>query len=88
MHLNICRQLFGPGPSRNWTLVVRLLLLLWLIGTDALAHGVADDDKTFIEQSTGMQLIPYIYLGAKHMVTGYDHLLFLFGVVAIDKSTA
>jgi len=52
-------------------LVVRLLLLLWLIGTDALAHGVADDDKTFIEQSTGMQLIPYIYLGDKHMVSGY-----------------
>ncbi len=57
------------------------LILLWLAGTDALAHGVAEDDKTFIERSTGMQLIPYIYLGAKHMVTGYDHLLFLFGVI-------
>ena len=28
-----------------------------------------------------MQILPYIYLGAKHMVTGYDHLLFLFGVI-------
>ena len=27
------------------------------------------------------QLVPFIYLGAKHMVTGYDHLLFLFGVI-------
>ena len=54
---------------------------MWLTGTDALAHGVAEDDKSFLEQSTGMQLIPYIYLGAKHMVTGYDHLLFLFGVI-------
>lgn len=28
-----------------------------------------------------MQLLPYMYLGAKHMVTGYDHLLFLCGVI-------
>ncbi|WP_348240661.1 HupE/UreJ family protein, partial [Salmonella enterica] len=30
---------------------------------------------------TGIQIIPFIYLGAKHMVTGYDHLLFLVGVI-------
>ncbi|TAM26555.1 MAG: HupE/UreJ family protein [Nevskiaceae bacterium] len=47
----------------------------------AAAHGVADDDGAFIETSQGMQLLPYLYLGAKHMVTGYDHLLFLFGVI-------
>mgnify|MGYP001605190392 CR=1 FL=1 len=47
----------------------------------AAAHGVADDDRAFIEASQGMQLLPYLYLGAKHMVTGYDHLLFLFGVI-------
>ena len=50
-------------------------------GGDALAHGVADDDKAFFEQSSGTQILPFIYLGAKHMVTGYDHLLFLFGVI-------
>lgn len=38
-------------------------------------------DQLFLEQSTGSQLIPFVYLGAKHMVTGYDHLLFLIGVV-------
>ena len=58
-----------------------VLLLLTLMATSAFAHGVAEDDKLFIEQSSGMQLIPFIYLGAKHMVTGYDHLLFLFGVI-------
>jgi hypothetical protein len=52
-----------------------------LISTGAYAHGVAGDDKAFIENSTGMQFVPFIYLGAKHMVTGYDHLLFLFGVI-------
>ena len=47
----------------------------------AWGHGVADGDKSFIEQSSGTQLIPFAYLGAKHMVTGYDHLLFLLGVI-------
>lgn len=62
-------------------LVLMTLLLLPLLVTSVFAHGVAEDDKSFIEQSSGMQLIPFIYLGAKHMVTGYDHLLFLFGVI-------
>lgn len=62
-------------------LVMLLLLFLTLATSEALAHGVSDDDKTFIVQNSGMQLLPFIYLGAKHMVTGYDHLLFLFGVI-------
>ncbi|WP_207796706.1 HupE/UreJ family protein [Sphingomonas oleivorans] len=48
---------------------------------EALAHGVAEGDKAFIQNNPGVNIIPYIYLGAKHMVTGYDHLLFLFGVI-------
>lgn len=47
----------------------------------AWGHGVAEGDKGFIEQAVGPQLIPFAYLGAKHMVTGYDHLLFLLGVI-------
>ena len=59
-----------------------LLGLLFLFAhTAAWSHGVAEGDKGFIEQSSGPQLIPFAYLGAKHMVTGYDHLLFLFGVI-------
>jgi hypothetical protein len=56
-------------------------LCLMLATTAALAHGVAGGDKAFIEQNVGPQLAVFVYLGAKHMVTGYDHLLFLFGVV-------
>ena len=44
-------------------------------------HGVAEGDKGYIEQTTGPQIGAFLYLGAKHMVTGYDHLLFLFGVI-------
>ena len=64
------------------TLVKAALLgLLLLVHTTAWSHGVAEGDKAFIEQSAGPQLIAFAYLGAKHMVTGYDHLLFLFGVI-------
>jgi hypothetical protein len=47
----------------------------------ALAHGVAGQDAAFLQTITGPAIGPFLYLGAKHMVTGYDHLLFLFGVV-------
>jgi hypothetical protein len=47
----------------------------------ALAHGVADRDALFLEQNPGRALIAFMYLGAKHMITGYDHLLYLAGVI-------
>lgn len=56
-------------------------VLLWMLAAAAQAHGVSESDKGFLQGSTGMQLLPYLYLGAKHMVTGYDHLLFLCGVI-------
>jgi HupE / UreJ protein len=56
-------------------------IALAMMAGDALAHGVAQGDKAYIQANPGINIIPYIYLGAKHMVTGYDHLLFLFGVI-------
>lgn len=47
----------------------------------AVAHGVAEGDKAFIVNNPGAHVVPFLYLGAKHMVTGYDHILFLVGVV-------
>ncbi|MGE0362908.1 MAG: HupE/UreJ family protein [Vicinamibacterales bacterium] len=44
----------------------------------AWAHGVSAADRAFMERGG---LMAFLYLGAKHMVTGYDHLLFLFGVI-------
>jgi hypothetical protein len=53
-----------------------------LVGTPvAWSHGVAGGDASYLESVTGLQLFPLMYLGAKHMVTGYDHLLFLAGVI-------
>ena len=45
------------------------------------AHGVAEDDAAFVAGNEGAAIGPFMYLGAKHMVTGYDHLLFLVGVL-------
>jgi len=47
----------------------------------AYAHGVTLGDQGYIQEISGVNIIPFMYLGAKHMVTGYDHLLFLFGVI-------
>jgi hypothetical protein len=51
-----------------------------IIAKSALAHGVDGKDASFLQQNVGASVIPFLYLGAKHMVTGYDHLLFLVGV--------
>lgn len=61
--------------------LLALAVLIACIGQALRAHGVDENDKAFIEGASGVNIIPYIYLGAKHMVTGYDHLLFLAGVI-------
>jgi hypothetical protein len=54
------------------------LALVCLVTPALEAHGVSAADRAFMEQGG---LLAFLYLGAKHMVTGYDHLLFLFGVI-------
>jgi len=62
-----------------WRWLLALLLVTVPMSGTVLAHGVSASDHDLITQ--GRQLAVFIYLGAKHMVTGYDHLLFLFGVI-------
>lgn len=57
------------------------IFLTLLTAGAAAAHAVAEGDKGYIQEISGIHILPFIYLGAKHMVTGYDHLLFLFGVI-------
>ncbi len=61
--------------------VIACSAALFASSSSAFAHGVTEGDKGFIQESSGVMLVPFSYLGAKHMVTGYDHLLFLFGVI-------
>lgn len=73
------RRIEGLRPSRLQTSL--LVTILLLCATSALAHDVAEGDKAFVQSIDGPAFLPLLYLGAKHMVTGYDHILFLIGVV-------
>ena len=67
----------------RWTVSVGVLgvLFFWWSAGAVAAHGVAQDDAAFFLANVGPAIGPYMYLGAKHMFTGYDHLLFLVGVL-------
>src|SRR4051812_19243965 len=51
------------------------------LASAAQAHNIGGTDAAFVAATRGPDPIPFLYLGAKHMVTGYDHLLFLTGVI-------
>jgi len=57
------------------------LLLLGLPAAGALAHDLSEANRAYVQGIDGPAPIPFLYLGAKHMVTGIDHILFLVGVV-------
>lgn len=63
-----------------WSAFAGLMLYFSLI-TVTHAHGIAEGDKGYIQEITGVHFLAFVYLGAKHMFTGYDHILFLFGVI-------
>lgn len=64
----------------RWVLACFASVKTLLVST-AVAHGVAEGDKGYIQEISGVHLLPFVYLGAKHMFTGYDHILFLLGVI-------
>jgi hypothetical protein len=71
----------APAVRQTATLILLLLAAIILSAAQALAHNVTPGDAGYIQEIWGVNIIPFIYLGAKHMVTGYDHILFLLGVV-------
>ena len=72
-----------PGCLGSWTLGVGGFVVLFLVLLSGVleAHGVSGKDAVFLQGLQGRAIGPLLYLGAKHMVTGYDHLLFLVGVI-------
>ena len=79
--INLITAMTARPRSRHVATLAIACLAVVLFPLEALAHGVAEGDKGYIQETDGVRLIPFAYLGAKHMVTGYDHLLFLFGVI-------
>jgi hypothetical protein len=69
-------------PIRSALSVAILLVIAGLsIPSSASAHNVSRRDASFVQSNEGAAIVPFMYLGAKHMVTGYDHLAFLVGVI-------
>ena len=67
---------------RRWTALTLTILTLYLLSVvEAFAHNVTEGDAGYIQEIWGVKIVPFMYLGAKHMITGYDHILFLLGVV-------
>ncbi|MCO4822543.1 MAG: HupE/UreJ family protein [Flavobacteriaceae bacterium] len=58
-----------------------ILIICCLISVSAYAHGVDEETQSFLSTNKGIAFGPFLYIGAKHMITGYDHLLFLVGVI-------
>lgn len=67
--------------KQNHTLLTTLLLFIPIA---IFAHGVSPTDQEMLRNGG---LLSYILVGAKHMVTGYDHLLFLVGVIFFLKTS-
>ena len=57
------------------------LLLLAIGAASAFGHAISEDNASYVAALDGPAIPAFAYLGAKHMVTGIDHLLFLVGVV-------
>ncbi len=69
----------GTRLSAFFATVALLILATGVAGLEA--HGVSGKDAVYLQGLQGRAIVPLMYLGAKHMVTGYDHLLFLVGVI-------
>jgi hypothetical protein len=80
----LCRRFAeqdGNVQDRRFLAAFIAALALFVLPEAALAHGVTGRDASFLQSISGPAIGPFMYLGAKHMVTGYDHLLFLVGVI-------
>ncbi len=67
--------------NRRRVVLAALVALMVAGGAGLEAHGVSGKDAVYLQGLDGQAIGPLLYLGAKHMVTGYDHLLFLVGVI-------
>ena len=75
------RVISDISAARRRTGLLTIALVALVLVPDAGAHGVSGKDAVFLQSVRGAAIGPMMYLGAKHMVTGYDHLAFLLGVI-------
>ena len=55
-----------------------LAIVAILFASQALAHGMSEAEKQAIIDGGNLS---YLWIGATHMLSGYDHLMFVFGII-------
>lgn len=73
-----------PSVRRQMTVSATFCLVCMAVAlapASVVAHPMSGANATFVQGTEGAAIGPFIYLGAKHMMTGYDHLLFLVGMI-------
>ena len=82
--MNLIDSVRWRGPeAERWLRLLGALLVTFVLlsAAQAFAHDLSEANKTYVQSIDGPAPVPFFYLGAKHMVTGIDHVLFLVGVV-------
>ncbi len=55
-----------------------LAVVATLVASQAFGHGMSEAEKQSIIEGGNLR---YLWIGATHMLSGYDHLLFVFGII-------
>ena len=55
-----------------------LAIVITLLASQVFGHGMSEAEKQIILEGGNLR---YIWIGATHMLTGYDHLAFVFGII-------
>ena len=55
-----------------------LAILIALLASQVFGHGMSEAEKQTIIEGGNLR---YILIGATHMLSGYDHLAFVFGII-------
>jgi len=66
--------MFIKMRTSQWLLVIVSILLV----SQAFGHGMSEAEKQSIIDGGNLR---YMWIGATHMLSGYDHLLFVFGII-------
>jgi hypothetical protein len=81
LYLQVSHHIEGIVEAPPVTMRFIFAAALLFCASSSFGHGVTQADAVYLQTVRGVAFVPYLYLGAKHMVTGYDHLLFLVGVI-------
>ncbi len=75
---NLTKGLYKALLTRKLFFLFAGMFLFTLLSTMVNAHGMSEAEKQSIIDGGNFR---YMWLGATHMLSGYDHLAFVFGII-------